>query len=122
MDYEELFVINIHEEQQPYNLLNLISNQINVFQNVRLPFKTAALWHFLVTSLGNKTLPVIHFVNFLTPYHVASYLTHIHQVLLYTRHIETGKVRLSLYMSQRHLLTVQVQLASLLNSELAGCE
>jgi len=43
MDYEELCVINIHEEQQPYTVLNLISNQINVFQKVRLPFKTAAL-------------------------------------------------------------------------------
>lgn len=70
-----------------------------------------------------KILPDIHFVNFLTPYHVASCLTHIHQVLLlYTRYTETGRVKPSLYMSQRHLLRVQVQLPSLLNSALTGCE
>jgi len=50
------------------------------------------------------TLPGVHFVNFLTPYHVANCLTHSSGVLLLcTRHIETDKVRLSLYMSQKHL-------------------
>jgi len=51
-----------------------------------------------------KTLPDVHFVNFLIPYHVASLShTHVHQVLLLsTRPTERGKVKLSLYMSQRH--------------------
>ena len=51
-----------------------------------------------MTFLGHKprqyykTLPDVHFVNFLTPCHVASCLSRVHQVLLLsTRHTETGK-------------------------------
>jgi hypothetical protein len=49
-----------------------------------------------------KALPDVHFINFLTPYRVASCLTRSSGPVVFLPGILKGKVRLSLYMSQRH--------------------